>query len=103
MHQQCFLALERANEVRAQRSRIKRDLKTGALDPRDLLLGEVPEVLRRLAIGEFLTWCPRVGRLKATAIMRGVVGPSIPLGRISLITRTRVAERLPRLTARRAA
>lgn len=106
MMEQWQTALGRANEVRYEHARIKQQLKSGELDPRDIL-ADVPDVLRKVKVGDFLTWLPRVGRHKMRELLRderGVIaGETIPLGRLSYPTRVRVVRRLPECTYRHVA
>lgn len=99
-------ALDRANEVRLARCALKADIKSGRLDPREVL-DDVPELLSTVTIHKFLKWCPRVGDEKAWAILRSnprhPIGPSLPLGRLSPQTRLRIAEQLPLTAAMRRA
>lgn len=106
MSAQSMQALERANEVRLKQADLRRQVKAGQVDPRDLL-GDVPDVLERVKIGVFLTWCPRVGDQKAGEILRGdlrhPISPTLPLGRLSERTRLRLACALPVTAAMRRA
>jgi DNA mismatch repair protein MutH len=107
MMEQCMAALARANEVRVEHSRIKQQLKSGELDPREVLR-DVPDVLRKVKVGDFLTWLPRVGRHKAKLLLRDdqgrtIAGETIPLGRLSYPTRHRLIGRLPECTYRHVA
>lgn len=107
MMEQNMAALQRANEVRFEHARIKRELRSGELDPRDLLR-DVPDILHKVKVGDFLTWLPRVGRHKARILLRDeqgrtIVGETIPLGRLSAPTRARLIQRLPECTYRHVA
>lgn len=107
MSAQSMHALERANEVRLQQADLRRQVKAGAVDPR-VLLHEVPAVLERIKVGDFLMWCPRVGDQKMGEMLRGVghghfVSPTVPLGRLSEPTRASLARQLPVTAAMRRA
>jgi hypothetical protein len=52
---QHLLALERANEVRLSRARLRRDVVTGRRSAAELILDPPAEALRA-TIGELLTW-----------------------------------------------
>lgn len=102
--EQHMVALERANEVRLATAAFKRQLKEGEVDPRDVL-ADVPDLVRKTKVYDFLTWCPRIGRERAWAILRSnpnhPIGPSLPLGRLSERTRLRLAAQLPVTAAMR--
>lgn len=107
MSVQSMMALERANQVRLGRADLKRQIKTGELDPRDVLR-EVPELLRPVGVYDFLVTCPRVGHQKANSLLRDVgrghfLNPTLPLGRLSQRTRLALAAGLPVTAAMRRA
>lgn len=107
MSAQSMQALERANEVRLGRADLKRQIKTGELDPR-AVLADVPELLRAVQVFDFLLCCPRVGEQKAHSMLRGVgrghfLSPTLPLGRLSERSRLALAARLPVTAAMRRA
>jgi hypothetical protein len=111
MSAQSMQALERANEVRLKQADLRRQIKTGELDPRAVLAAP-PAVLDKIKVGVFLRWCPRVGDQKAEEMLRHVrvgarhahfVSPSLPLGRLSEPTRLALAEQLPVTAAMRRA
>lgn len=106
MSAQSMQALQRANEVRLKQADLRRQVKAGEVNPRDLLI-EVPDVLRRVKIGVFLTWCPRIGDQRASEILRSnpmhPIGPSLQLGQLGERTRHRLARALPATAAMRRA
>lgn len=107
-HAQSMKALDRANEVRLARADLKHQIKTGELDPREVLASP-PELLAKTKIGDFLRWCPRVGDDRADRMLRDVgrgqhfVSPTLPLGRLSEPTRLALADQLPVTAAMRRA
>lgn len=78
-HTQRMQALLAANEVRTARARIKKVIKTGEVDPVNLLQGialgdAMDELLDRakfdkVLITDFLTWIPYIGDEKARKIV----------------------------------
>lgn len=105
--QQHMEALARANEVRMARATIKRGLRTGAVDPADLIV-DPPDPLAKVKVGEFLMWVPGVGRDRAQRILRrqgyrGVplVGFNVALGRMGEHTRAEVARNVTALVPAR--
>ena len=78
--QQRLDALERANQIRHERSQLKRDLKHGrvALVP---TLTEPPEFLLTAAVLDVLLAAPKIGRVKANkALNRARISPSKTVG-----------------------
>jgi hypothetical protein len=108
MSAQSMKALDRANEVRLARADLKHQIKTGELDPREVL-ADPPGLLHNTKIGDFLRWCPRVGDEKADRMLRDVgrgahfLSPTLPLCRLSEATRLALAEQLPVTAAMRRA
>ncbi len=62
-------ALSRANEVRALRAQLKRDLKAGRVSLGSLVL-EPPSYLESAKVFDVLLALPKVGRVKATKILQ---------------------------------
>jgi hypothetical protein len=61
-------ALRRANEVRVERARLKKDLKVGATSIEDVLLNP-PEYLLTAKVFDMLLAVPKFGRVKATRFL----------------------------------
>lgn len=59
-------ALERANEVRMENARLRRQLRAGEVDPADAVL----TCTHAMPVRRFLTAIPRVGTVKAEKMMR---------------------------------
>jgi len=75
-------ALNRANEVRTQRARLKKDLKAGrSVHP---LLLHPPEWLETLKVIELLLSVPKYGRVKANKVLTQCrISPSKTIGGLS--------------------
>jgi hypothetical protein len=87
-------ALARANEVRALRARLKRDLKAGraSIGP---LLRDPPPYLESAKVLDLLLALPKVGRVKATKVLQITrVSPGKTFGGLSERQRAELAERL---------
>ena len=84
-------ALSKANEVRAVRAQLKRDLKAGRLSISALLL-EPPQYLETAKVFDMVLALPKVGRVKATKILNSCrVSPSKTFGGLSERQRTELA------------
>lgn len=70
-------ALERANDIRIRRAALKRDIKTGRVDPVDII-AEPPSWARGLQVYELLSQIPRWGRVK---VNRRLAAANVPPGR----------------------
>jgi hypothetical protein len=89
-------ALSRANEVRAVRAQLKRDLKAGRASIGALLL-DPPPYLETAKIFDMLLAVPKYGRVKATKILHSCrVSPSKTFGGLSARQRAELAGRLHR-------
>ncbi|MGB0096121.1 MAG: hypothetical protein WBP81_26745, partial [Solirubrobacteraceae bacterium] len=76
-------ALSRANEVRALRAQLKRDLKAGRVSIGELLL-DPPPYLESAKVVDMLLALPKHGRVKATKILHSCrVSPSKTFGGLS--------------------
>ena len=62
-------ALERANEIRCKRARLKRELKAGRTQIEEILL-DLPPYLASATILDLLIWTPKRKRIKATRVLR---------------------------------
>ena len=89
-------ALSRANEVRALRAQLKRDLKAGRVSIGALLL-DPPPYLESAKVFDMLLALPKYGRVKATKILHSCrVSPSKTFGGLSERQRAELAGRLDR-------
>ena len=89
-------ALSRANEVRALRAQLKRDLKAGRVSIGALLL-DPPPYLETAKIFDMLLAVPKYGRVKATKILNSCrVSPSETFRGLSERQRVELAGRLHR-------
>ena len=89
-------ALRAANEVRALRAQLKRDLKAGRVSIGPLLL-DPPPYLETAKVFDMLLALPKYGRVKATKILQSrQVSPSKTFGALSERQRAELAERLHR-------
>ncbi len=76
-------ALRRANEIRTQRARLKRDLKAGRAQIQALLL-DPPEYLLTAKVFDLLLAVPKYGRVKANRILTQCrISPSKTIGGLS--------------------
>jgi len=76
-------ALKRANEIRTQRARLKRDLKAGRTQIHGLLL-DPPEWLATAKVFDLLLAVPKYGRVKVNRILTQCrISPSKTIGGLS--------------------
>ena len=76
-------ALKRANEIRTERARLKRDLKAGRAQIQTLLL-DPPEYLLTAKVFDLLLAVPKYGRVKANRILTQCrISPSKTIGGLS--------------------
>ncbi|MEA2445149.1 MAG: hypothetical protein QOJ12_2441 [Thermoleophilales bacterium] len=76
-------ALKRANEIRTQRARLKRDLKAGRTLIHGLLL-DPPEWLATAKVFDLLLAVPKYGRVKVNRILTQCrISPSKTIGGLS--------------------
>jgi hypothetical protein len=88
-------ALERANEIRALRARLKEDLKAGRVDVVELLERPVPDDLATMRVVDLLLAVPKLGRVKVhAALKRCAISPSKTLGGLSVRQRWEIVARL---------
>jgi len=64
-------ALQKANDIRAKRARLKKDLKAGRVNPKPLL-EDPPEYIHTMKVEELLRATPKIGRVKAMKYMNRV-------------------------------
>ena len=76
-------ALKRANDIRTQRARLKRDLKAGRAQIHGLLL-DPPEYILTAKVFDLLLAVPKYGRVKANRILTQCrISPSKTIGGLS--------------------
>jgi hypothetical protein len=76
-------ALKRANEIRTERARLKRDLKAGRIQIHGLLL-DPPEYLATAKVFDLLLAVPKYGRVKVNRILTHCrISPSKTIGGLS--------------------
>ena len=76
-------ALKRANEIRTQRARLKRDLKGGRAQIHQLLL-DPPQYLQTAKVFDLLLAVPKYGRVKVNRILTHCrISPSKTIGGLS--------------------
>ncbi len=76
-------ALQRANEIRTQRARLKRDLKAARVSI-DTLLLKPPEYLETAKVFDMLLAVPKYGRVKANKVLQHCrISPSKTIGGLS--------------------
>ena len=89
-------ALGKANEVRARRAQLKRDLKAGRVSISALPLDQ-PPYLETAKVFDMLLALPKIGRVKATKILQSCqVSPSKTFGGLSERQRAELAGHLHR-------
>jgi hypothetical protein len=76
-------ALKRANEIRTERAKLKRDLKGGRVQIHGLLLGP-PDYLLTAKVFDLLLAVPKYGRVKVNRILTHCrISPSKTIGGLS--------------------
>jgi hypothetical protein len=89
-------ALSRANEVRALRAQLKRDLKARKVSIGALLV-DPPPYLKTAKVFDMVLALPKVGRVKTTKVLDSCrVSPSKTFGGLSERQRAELARRLDR-------
>ena len=87
-------ALERANGVRTQRARLKRDLRAGRVSIHPYLL-EPPDWLETAKVAEILLALPKYGRVKVNkALLQCRIAASKSIGGLSPRQRTELVAHL---------
>lgn len=88
-------ALQKANEVRTARAELKRRIKKGEVDPRELFAQPPPE-LGTMKIADLLPAVPKIGRVKAQKIIkRNKIRRDLTFRHASSFTRGEIARMLP--------
>lgn len=73
-------ALQRANDIRTKRARLKKKIKAGKVSPAQVVAEPAPE-LHTMKVFDVLLATPKIGRVKANKIVqRARVSPSKTLG-----------------------
>ena len=89
-------ALQRANEIRSERARLKRDLKAGRTQIHGLLL-RPPEYLQTAKVFDLMLAVPKYGRVKVNRILAQCrISPSKTLGGLSERQRSELVSCLQR-------
>lgn len=92
--EQRLRALERANEVRTRRARLKRELKAGTADLISVLR-DPPDYVATAKVQELLLAAPRIGPVKANRITNRVrVSPSKTIGGMTVRQRAELLHEL---------
>lgn len=80
---QRMTALQRANEIRIKRASLKRDLKAGRVDIRDLILAP-PDYASTAKVHDLLITVPKYGRVKVNKVLQLCrISPTKTLGGLS--------------------
>jgi hypothetical protein len=89
-------ALQRANEIRTKRAKLKRELKAGQASIHDLLL-EPPEYIETAKVFDLLLAVPKYGRVKVNKVLQLCrISPSKTIGGLSPRQRTELVSMLRR-------
>jgi hypothetical protein len=76
-------ALKRANEIRTERARLKRDLKAGRVQIHGLLLSP-PQYVQTAKVSDLLLAVPKYGRVKVNRVLTSCrISPSKTIGGLS--------------------
>ena len=76
-------ALKRANEIRTERARLKRDLKAGRVQVHGLLI-DPPDYLLTAKVFDLMLAVPKYGRVKVTRLLTQCrISPSKTIGGLS--------------------
>jgi hypothetical protein len=88
-------ALQRANDIRSRRSRLKRDVRAGRKCASDLLTAP-PAYIESMKVWELLLAIPKYGRVKANKCLARIrISPSQTIGGMSDRQRRELAALLP--------
>ena len=89
-------ALKRANEIRTERARLKRELKAGRVKIHGLLL-EPPPYVQTAKVSDLLLAVPKYGRVKTNRILNQCrISPSKTIGGLSERQRAELVAQLRR-------
>ena len=89
-------ALQRANDIRTARARLKRELKAGRSTIHELLISP-PEYLETAKVFDMLLAVPKYGRVKVNKVLQQCrISPSKTIGGLSERQRTELVSLLRR-------
>jgi hypothetical protein len=89
-------ALNRANDIRSKRAKLKRDLKGGKANIQTLLL-DPPEYVQTAKVLDMLMAVPKYGRVKTNRILNQCrISPSKTIGGLSERQRSELVSQLRR-------
>ena len=89
-------ALERANEVRVARAKLKNDLASGDADLAPLIVNP-PEFVASAKVVDLLVSLPRIGQVRARQILgRARIAPTKTLGGLTSRQRGELVNLIPR-------
>ena len=95
-HDQRMRALQRANDIRTRRAKLKRDLKAGKTQVDGLLL-DPPEWVLSAKVFDMILAVPKYGRVKANKILGQCrISPSKTIGGLSQRQRAELVQMLRR-------
>ncbi len=87
-------ALEKANVIRSQRAKLKKDLKSGRMSIHSLLQ-DPPDYLETAKVVDMLLAVPKYGRVKAHRVLQSCrISPSKTIGGLSERQRTELVSLL---------
>jgi hypothetical protein len=80
---QRMTALQRANEIRTRRAKLKKDLRSGRTNPQGLFLSP-PEYILTAKVSDVLLAVPKFGKVKVNKILTQCrISPSKTIGGLS--------------------
>ena len=89
-------ALQRANEIRTRRAKLKKDLKAGRVSIHTLLM-DPPEYLQTAKVFDMLLAVPKYGRVKVNKVLQQCrISPSKTIGGLSERQRSELVSMLRR-------
>jgi S13-like protein len=89
-------ALKRANDIRSQRAKLKKDLKSGRANIHALLL-DPPEYVMTAKVSDMLLAVPKYGRVKTHRVLTQCrISPSKTIGGLSERQRAELVSQLRR-------
>ena len=95
-HSQRMRALQRANDIRTRRAKLKRDLKAGKAKIETLLL-DPPEYVMSAKAFDMILAVPKYGRVKANRVLNQCrISPSKTIGGLSERQRAELVSQLRR-------
>jgi hypothetical protein len=95
-HAQRLRALQRANEIRSRRAKLKRDLKAGKAKV-EVILRDPPDYVLSAKAFDMILAVPKYGRVKANKILTQCrISPSKTIGGLSARQRAELVAQLRR-------